>query len=1111
MKIDIVSHGGIGSVDGVSLTGSCHEMTVRYENSVFKILVDAGMFQGTRIPDRDTPSILRQATATFLTHPHADHIGDVPMVFMGGEPLSTPIFATTGTKRAAGVSWEDSAKIFAEIWDMRLRRSEAVIKEVATALDFIRKREDGEKQVIRTALGDRVHQSDELAPSQRYDRALKMLKRYGVDKDDPKWRDQFAPKKPPYDAEAAKKAFEYVTPFEIADGWKEVVPGKISARLHDAGHIVGSTSVLLKIEGEKGEKPKHVLFSGDIGSYKWDFHPCGVPLPPSDVPLDVVVIESTYGKTVRAPFEKGRAEFEETFEKHCKYHDNVVLSCFSLDRFQNVLFRAVTMKLEGKTDLPIYADSPSAISHIKSYVRSAKERLKTLSVPEADAIRHTLGEGYLERERDYLTKFVECLDPANGHYQTVEDEPMREFCKSDVSGKKIIVTTSGMANGGPVMGYLKSWLSNPKAAFFFPGYMAVGTTGRTIVDIVNESDKANIVPEGERFVKVEEASLLVRATIENPRFLSGHADAEDILTYLESLQLAKGQKILIIHGETDGSSIDLKEFLESYGYHPESLIIPELSQTITFEEGSVSRFIPLEKRGPDGKKALGRTKKRPLDFKKTSGASKEGSGSGATNGGGEGAKNHLEAIKKSEQIARIAQDSEILASIRTNTFAMLQEYEGALLAISNEAFEGADSEYVRKLLEGLKLQSELEELKTARTKLENQRELAKRALERAKERSAEAKTPDRRKRQRLKNAQEKSGENISEYSDVLSVLEGQIRSVDHEIVKKERLVREAFEGFSTSQEIAAFAKNGTKPVIEGTDGIGSERAAKFKKRLENERGRVRDILTSVEDSIEDSKERAKKVRDESNALKQQLERVETILSHLPEHIAAVAKSIRKQVMRRSTAPKDLKGEELTKWERSPERKAMLDEMRSLAETLERKAEKREMLLGVLGAMGVVRSKNDLQTYRTDSGRISRKIRDSEAELDRLERNLRDLRSDREIVSKRLSEIEERLLLPMQDADFEIADETVPSVAPLMVMGGIRMAVEDILSELPERASVERVMAETKRYFHEAETLSPGQDSARIAEIQTVIESLRLEKNEEVLESLRLKALGILRT
>jgi metallo-beta-lactamase family protein len=699
MKIDIVSHGGIGSVDGVSLTGSCHEMTVRYENSVFKILVDAGMFQGTRIPDRDTPSILRQATATFLTHPHADHIGDVPMVFMGGEPLSTPIFATTGTKRAAGVSWEDSAKIFEQEWNMRKRRSEAMIREVAEALICIKSREDGGKQVVRTTSGDRIHQSGEIAPSQKYEKALQVLNRYGVNKDDPKWRDQFTAKKPPYDIEAAKKAFEYVTPYEIADGWKEIVPGKISARLHDAGHIVGSTSVLLKIEGEKGEKPKHVLFSGDIGSYKWDFHPCGVPVPPSDVPLDVVVIESTYGKTVRESFEKGRAEFEETFEKHCKNHDNVVLSCFSLDRFQNVLFRAVTMRLEGKTDLPIYADSPSGVNHILAYVRSAKERLKTLSMPESDAIRHTLGEGFLEKEREYLTKFVECLDPANGHYQTVSEESMREFCKSEASGKKIIITASGMANGGPVMGYLKSWLSNPKAAFFFPGYMAVGTTGRTIVDIVNESDKANIVPEGERFVKVEEASLLVRATIENPRFLSGHADAEDILTYLESLQLAKGQKILIIHGETDGSSVDLKEFLESYGYHPESLIIPELSQTITFEEGAVSRFVPPEKRGPDGKKALGRTKKRPLDFKKTPRSSDGKTGAGTTengsaNGGSESVKNHLEAMKKSEQIARSAQDSEILASIRTNTFAMLQEYESALLAISNEASESADSEYV---------------------------------------------------------------------------------------------------------------------------------------------------------------------------------------------------------------------------------------------------------------------------------------------------------------------------------------------------------------------------------------------------------------------------------
>lgn len=598
MEFEIISHGGIGMEGGPNLTGSCHELVAKYGDGVVRLLVDAGGFQGNVIPDRKTEDFLRQSSAVFLTHPHFDHIGDVPRAFFGGT-LEAPIYSTRSTAQASLVSWIDSAKIAEQEYETRQRQANKKIEAIAAALFTVERyesRTDGEAQVPRSSSGNRMARSTDLPPSERYANALRVLKENGVSKNESDWKSRFIPQKPPYDHEAAIAAFEHVQSHEIEDGWREIVPGKISFRFYDAGHIVGSASVLLRLEGENGQPAKHVLFSGDIGSYKWDFHPCGIPTPPPDIPLDVVVIEATYRDTVRTGFEKNRDDYHELLIERCKTHDRVFESCFSLDRFQNILYRTVRLKAEGKISCSIYADSPSGIEHIKNYVRSAKQRLKELSIPDSDAIRHAVGdEGYVEREREHLQQFIEYLDPANGYYQIISTEDDREFHKRDIFEKKVVITASGMANGGPVVSYLKSFVSDQKTAFFFPGYMAKGTIGRELLRMdgkrFEDDDEADeVVSENERFVQIEEANLLVRAAIECPRFLSGHADAEDILTFLESLRLAAGQKIVIVHGD-NGAQQDLATFLQTYGYHPESFLIPELEEVLTFSGKKVIRRV----------------------------------------------------------------------------------------------------------------------------------------------------------------------------------------------------------------------------------------------------------------------------------------------------------------------------------------------------------------------------------------------------------------------------------------------------------------------------------------------------------------------------------------
>lgn len=75
--------------------------------------------------------------------------------------------------------------------------------------------------------------------------------------------------------------------------------------------------------------------------------------------------------------------------------------------------------------------------------------------PKQAAIKHKVGADYVERERRLLEDFIECLSPENFQYTRVSDTETREALKAHQDGRKrIIITASGMANGGPVMTYL---------------------------------------------------------------------------------------------------------------------------------------------------------------------------------------------------------------------------------------------------------------------------------------------------------------------------------------------------------------------------------------------------------------------------------------------------------------------------------------------------------------------------------------------------------------------------------------------------------------------------------------------------------------------------------
>ncbi len=268
----------------------------------------------------------------------------------------------------------------------------------------------------------------------------------------------------------------------------------ITMKLHDAGHILGSSSVYLDIGGKK------LLYTGDINEIETR------TLLPADTDIDKIdtlIIESTYGspadiKPARKLLEKQLIdEISETIEKGGK----VIIPVFAVGRAQEIM------------------------AVINNYMRS--KLLKKVPVYIDGSLIHTTGI-YLSYSQWLNPKIRNNLenrinpfgDTIKANKNVFNDEPC------------IIISTSGMVQGGPVLQYLKL-LKNPKNKIILTGYQAEGTLGRQLEEGAEEiTPFKNKLPINGEVVKIE---------------FSAHGDYNSLIRYLK--KIPKPKKVFVMHGE----------------------------------------------------------------------------------------------------------------------------------------------------------------------------------------------------------------------------------------------------------------------------------------------------------------------------------------------------------------------------------------------------------------------------------------------------------------------------------------------------------------------------------------------------------------------------------
>ncbi|MCM1111932.1 MAG: MBL fold metallo-hydrolase [Muribaculum sp.] len=287
---------------------------------------------------------------------------------------------------------------------------------------------------------------------------------------------------------------------------------EVKIRFTDIGHLLGSSSIEVWLT-EDG-RTKKIVFSGDIGNKNQPI--LRSPIPTAQA--DYVVMESTYGDRLHSAekvdyVKELAAILQETFDRG----GNVVIPSFAVGRTQEILYFLRQVKVgrmvKGHENFPVYVDSPMAVEATEIF---HENRMDCFDGEALDLVR-------------------EGINPISfaGLKLSITSEESKEINFNDTP--KVIISASGMCEAGRIRHHLKHNLWREECTILFVGYQSVGTLGRSIV-------------EGAKEVKLFGESIQVRAQIKKLVGMSGHADKNGLLEWINAFE-EKPKKVFVVHGE----------------------------------------------------------------------------------------------------------------------------------------------------------------------------------------------------------------------------------------------------------------------------------------------------------------------------------------------------------------------------------------------------------------------------------------------------------------------------------------------------------------------------------------------------------------------------------
>ncbi len=349
---------------------------------------------------------------------------------------------------------------------------------------------------------------------------------------------------PPYDSEQVREAIKHCIPLEYGDV-TDIAPD-VKLTMHNAGHILGSAVSHFHV----GDGLYNVAFSGDIHYEDTRLFNGAV----NDFPrVETLVLESTYGgrndyQTDQEDSERKLLEvIQETYDRDGK----VVIPAFAVGRSQEMMLVLEEAMRSGKIpSMPVHLDGMiwEATAIHTTYPEYLRDDLQ-------DRIFH-------DDENPFLADEFNHIDGGHEERQAVADG---EPC--------IVLSTSGMVTGGPIMSWLRLLGSDSDSTLTFVGYQAQGTLG----------DK---IQRGEDRIPVQDPddprrnnTLSLEMGVETVDGFSGHADRQGLENFVRTMN-PRPEKVLCVHGD-EGSVQDLSSAL----YHDYNMrtFAPKNLETFRFE------------------------------------------------------------------------------------------------------------------------------------------------------------------------------------------------------------------------------------------------------------------------------------------------------------------------------------------------------------------------------------------------------------------------------------------------------------------------------------------------------------------------------------------------
>jgi metallo-beta-lactamase family protein len=334
------------------------------------------------------------------------------------------------------------------------------------------------------------------------------------------------PALPLYTEEDAEAALALIQPVANTGEQIEVAPG-IIASFRIAGHILGSSLVLLELEGAGAAgQDRRILFSGDLGHYDQPIIRDPVPPPP----CDYLLVESTYGDRLHDP-ENPKVALARIINDAAKRGAPVLIPAFAVGRTQELLY--LIRELEDERAIPVVpvsVDSPMAAASTRAYAARTEEH-----------------------DEGYASILSQQRHPLRTHSMTTASSRHESKKLNDARGARVIISASGMMTGGRVLHHALRLVPDPETTLVFVGFQAAGTTGRRIQD-------------GEREVKIMGQQVPVRCRIAKIGGFSAHADWKEVLRWLEGMASGVPNRTFLTHGEPEAALAMADHIKQRFGW-----------------------------------------------------------------------------------------------------------------------------------------------------------------------------------------------------------------------------------------------------------------------------------------------------------------------------------------------------------------------------------------------------------------------------------------------------------------------------------------------------------------------------------------------------------------